>query len=52
MSDRDYTFIVRFSLTSAKSGDRLRELLKNYVNEACSKLEAENVEVTYRLREE
>lgn len=45
----DMTARVTFSIASTESPGRVRELVEMYVNEACSRLEAEGLELTYRL---
>ena len=44
-----FSATVNFSITSAKSKEDLKSLVEAYINEACSKLENEGLELTYRL---
>lgn len=47
----DHTVTVTFAIASEKKDPKeVQNLVEAYLNEACSKLEAEGLEVTYRLR--
>jgi hypothetical protein len=44
-----YALTVAFSITSTKQPGEVQQLVEAYLNEACSKLETEGMEVTYRI---
>ena len=49
--EQDHAFALTFYITSTKERGDIRALVEAYISEACSKLEAEGLELTYRLGE-